>query len=89
MIWEPKRKPAGWSNAAVTIISHIHSQRIKSLHSKCLISSDVGLNQSPTKPTLSRQHYPADSFLSNANKFASHVKEEDLRKRKEKAASSC
>ena len=35
-----------WNNDARTVINHIYSQRNKSLHFKCLLSSDTGLNQS-------------------------------------------
>lgn len=45
-IGEPKLKTADWNNDAGTVINHIYSQRNKSLHFKCLLSSDTGLNQS-------------------------------------------
>lgn len=33
-IGEPKLKPDDWNNDAETVINHIYSQRIKSLHFK-------------------------------------------------------
>lgn len=63
-IGEPKLKTAYWNNDAGTVINHTYSQRNKSLHFKCLLSSDVGLNQSSTKLILPRQYYLLDQFLS-------------------------
>lgn len=85
-IGEPKLKPANWNNDAGTVINHIYSQRNKSLLFKCLLSSDVGLNQSSTKLILPGQYYLLDQFSINVNKSISYVEGEDLRKNKEKMA---